>query len=78
MNDFPPCFGSKETWEIWLNNAKSSGVQDPETNFCIDCTPQYQELAVTYNVCARPATFFLHVVNDDGDAEIVGISLPDD
>lgn len=74
---YPPCFGSQESWDIWLKKAKESGLEDPEKNYCVDCTPSYQELAKRYQVCDKPDTFFIVVYSDDDEVEIVGIS-PDD
>jgi len=70
----PRCFESQKLWDEWLDKAKASGLEDPEYNFCIDCTPQYKAKSLAENVCERPSTFFLSIATDEGESEVIGIS----
>lgn len=74
----PSCFESKEQFKIYerlrlmsLSHSKTRS----DTNFCLDCTPEYQQRMLIEGRCEHPETRFVWVVSEDGQGtEMLGIS----
>ena len=73
METYPSCFESESDYNLWLESAEEEGIDNPEYNFCISCTPEFQAIAKRLGVCGSPQTFFVPILNEDGETELIGI-----
>lgn len=78
VSSTPACFDSKEQFKVYerlrhmtLAHAKTRS----DTNFCLDCTPEYQQKMLMEGRCEHPETRFVWFIDSSGEgAEMVGIS----
>jgi hypothetical protein len=57
----PACFPSREVFRIWGEAARLTGVG--KSQWCTDCTPDYQQRMMTQHRCAYPGTTFAKDAN---------------
>lgn len=55
----PPCFDSKEQWQQW--HIADEVATHGRTQYCADCTPQYQIRMIDENRCVHPQVKFYKI-----------------
>lgn len=74
--NYPTCFNSQYEFDTYVEQSRLSGIEEPESNYCLDCTISYQAEMIDINRCPRPDTFFVFIMEDDTEEyESVGISV---
>lgn len=73
--NYPPCFENQAHYDEYIELSKDSGVNEPEKNFCLDCTMNYKARMLSETKCSRPDSIFLLKREEDtGELEVVGVS----
>lgn len=71
----PPCFDTQEQYDGWVEAAIETGIEDPHNNFCVDCLPAIKEYAQSLGECTRPRTFFINLLDEDGEDFVLGVGV---
>lgn len=71
MERKPLCFEDDEQWIEWNYLAATSAHVD--TNYCIDCLPEFKEKMCAKQLCEHPETEFARMKDSTG-ISLVGIS----
>jgi hypothetical protein len=75
MIEKPPCFDTQEQFNGWVELATYLGIEEPETNYCIDCLPAFKNYALERGLCSFPSTFFINTTDEDGEQFVLGIGV---
>jgi hypothetical protein len=70
----PMCFSSTKQYRAWKSTA--ARVPPGDSQYCADCTPQFQSLRIRQSRCAHPGTTFLETADGFIEGVRPGLRLP--
>ncbi len=73
--EYPKCFESKEQFDEWVSLANETRLPSPETNYCFDCTKEYQKYAAENGTCEKENVVFINFLDEDGEPFTFGMPI---